>query len=515
MHRFFLALAAATILARPALAQDIVTTVFTYQGELRQSGAPVSTAVDIRFRLYDAATLGAQVGPQLVATLTPVTGRFTTDLDFGAVFAGQNRWLEIDVRPVGGTAFTTLTPRQPLRAAPNAVFALNAAAATTAADANQLNGKVGSYYLNPANLTGGTLPSGVLFGTYSGFLNFTNPMNSFTGVGSGLTALNASNLTSGTVADSLISANIPRLNAANIFTDVNKFTGVIHSTTTGFRFPDNTVQATAALDPGRLGFASGYPAGTTLTVTINNTVFPTARMVGSWRINRPNPGGPQWNSAPTLRRPRTTDDTWFNWIQSNNSVTNFRLAVNIPGGATVSYDFPAGRISSYRLLTGDDGLPFEEVTYICGNSSLPNGISTLTGTPMGVNEPGVNPRLGESTGIAATTYRTVWGTVRSDVVRVVGNPVFVVPIDPATGQQTGQVGSATVTIRANALADSLNLDGGSLSRPFHLVLHPSAGADIDLTNNVTGLITCTILRLADDGLPVEEYEVNFPIIPPP
>ncbi len=516
MLRSVLGLIATTALAPLALAQAPLTTVFTYQAELRQSGAPVTTAVDLRFRLYDLATLGTQIGPQLAVTLTPSSGRFTTDLDFGAVFAGQSRWLEVDVRPAGGPSFTTLTPRQPVYATPNASFALNASAAATAAiasDSNQLNGKVGSYYLNPTNFSGGTIPSGILAGAYNGVLSFTNPTNTFTGIGSGLTALNASNLFTGTVSDSLLSSNIARLDAANIFTGTNKFSGVLHSTVSGYRFPDNTVQTTAALDPGRLGFSSGYPAGTTVSIIINGTTFPTARMVGSWRINRPNTGGPQWSAAPTLRRPRTTDNTWFNWVQNNTPLSNFRLRINMPSGV-VDYDIPAGRVSSYRLLTADDGLPFEEITYICGNGSLPNGISTLSGSSSGVTEPGVNPRLGEATGVAAT-YRTVWSNVRSDFVRVVGNPVFIVPIDPATGVQTGQVGSATVTIRANALADSLNLDGGSLSRPFRLVLHPSAGADIDLTNNVTGQLTCTILRLADDGIPVEEYEITFPFSPPP
>jgi hypothetical protein len=514
MHRPLLAVIAALLLAQPGLAQDPVTTVFTYQAELRQAGAPVTVPVDLRFRLYDTATLGNQVGPQLATTLTPANGRFTTDLNFGAVFAGQNRWLEVDVRLTGGPVFTTLTPRQPLFATPNASFALTAAAATTATNASQLNGQSPAFYLNASNFTAGTLPPGLLGGTYTGLLSFTNPANTFTGIGTSLTSLNATNLSTGTLSDARLSANIARLNAANTFTDTNKFSGVVHSMTSGYRFPDNTVQTTAALDPGDLGFTSGYPAGTTLKVTINNILFPTARMIGFWRINRPTTGGPQWSAPPVLRRPRTSDNTWFDWVQSNSTLAALRITITIPGGATVDYDLPTGRVSSYRLLTADDGLPFEEVTYICGNASLPSNISTLSGSPTGVLEPTIAPRLGESTGTAAT-YRPVWNNVRSDVVRIVGNPVFIVPIDPSSGLQTGQVGSATVTVRANALADSLNLDGSPSTRPFRLVLHPAAGADIDLTNNVPGTITSTIIRLADDGLPVEEYEITFPFNPPP
>lgn len=501
-----------------AAAQPLTTT-FTYQAEVKLNGTPVNTPVDLRFRLYDAATAGVQVGPQLVATLTPSSGRFTTELDFGAVYSGQSRWLEVDVRPAGGPSYNTLSPRQPLTAAPNAAFALSAATASTAtlaADSTQLSGKAASYYLNASNFTSGTLPASLLSGNYTGPLAFTNPANTFTGNGASLTSLNASSLSTGTVSDALLSGNIPRLNGSNIFNGpVNKFTGVLHSTSSGYRFPDDSVQLSAALDPGRLGFSSGYPAGSTLTVTINNVVFPSARMVGFWRINRPTTGGPQWNTPPTLRRPRTSDNTWFNWVQNGTTLAGLRLTVNIAGGGSVAYDIPTGRVSSYRLLTADDGLPFEEVTYLCGNSVLTNGISTLTGATTGVLEPGVAPRLGSSTGTPSATYRTVWSSVRSDVVRVVGNPTFVVPIDPASGLQSGQVGSATVTIRANALADALNLDGGSLTRPFGLVLHPTTGSDIALTNPVNGVIGCTILRLADDGLPVEEYEVTFPFLPPP
>ena len=133
-----------------ALAQPLGT-AFTYQAELRSSGAPASGLYDLRFRLYDAASAGTQVGSTLCAdNLTLTSGRFTIDLDFGAVFAGQQRFLEIDVRADAGlgcanaTGFTTLAPRQPLTAAPNAAFALNAATASSAATAAFLafSGKV-------------------------------------------------------------------------------------------------------------------------------------------------------------------------------------------------------------------------------------------------------------------------------------------------------------------------------------------------------------------------------------
>ena len=160
-----------------ATAQPL-STAFTYQGELRSAGAPASGAYDLRFRLYDAASGGAQVGPILCSDNLGLTnGRFTVDLDFGSQFSGQQRFLEIDVRAdtglgcANGAGFITLAPRQPLTGAPNALFALNATTASTAAsatNATQLNGQPAAFYQNAGNLTSGTIPSARLSGTYSG-----------------------------------------------------------------------------------------------------------------------------------------------------------------------------------------------------------------------------------------------------------------------------------------------------------------------------------------------------------
>ncbi len=122
----FVALVAGCLLAgSPAFAQT-VDNRFTYQGQLSSVGVPTTTPVDLRFRLYAAAAAGTQVGPQLAANnIAPsAAGQFNVQLDFGAVFTGQQRWLEIDVRPAGSGNFTTLTPRQQLTATPFAAFAL-------------------------------------------------------------------------------------------------------------------------------------------------------------------------------------------------------------------------------------------------------------------------------------------------------------------------------------------------------------------------------------------------------
>jgi len=203
--------AAVLVLASAAAAQPF-STAFTYQGELRDAGIPVNGTYDLRFRLFDALTGGAQVVPTLCVDNTlAVGGRLAASLDFGSQFAGQKRFLEVEVRRDAGlscvnpAAFVILGPRQELSPAPNALFAVAAATATsattagsatiavTATNATQFNGQPAAFYTNAANLNG-TLPTGSLVGTYGGSLALTNPANSFSGSGASLTNVNAATL---------------------------------------------------------------------------------------------------------------------------------------------------------------------------------------------------------------------------------------------------------------------------------------------------------------------------------
>lgn len=123
------ALALSQLAGTPAaLAQVPATNAFTYQGELLAGGIAVDGARDFKFRLFNAATGGTQIGAELIASGLVVTGgRFAVELDFGSSpFTGQARWLEIDVSDNGsGAPYTTLAPRQPLAAVPYALYAIN------------------------------------------------------------------------------------------------------------------------------------------------------------------------------------------------------------------------------------------------------------------------------------------------------------------------------------------------------------------------------------------------------
>ncbi|OHE87694.1 MAG: hypothetical protein A3G75_14205 [Verrucomicrobia bacterium RIFCSPLOWO2_12_FULL_64_8] len=101
------------------------STVFTYQGQLKQGGAPLDGAVDLRFWLYDGPDprLGTLVAGALnVTNVAVANGLFSATIDFGAAaFAGE-RWLQIAVAsPAGSGSFYMLAPRQALTPAPFAI----------------------------------------------------------------------------------------------------------------------------------------------------------------------------------------------------------------------------------------------------------------------------------------------------------------------------------------------------------------------------------------------------------
>ena len=95
---------------------------------------------------------------------------------------------------------------------------------------NAANIFVGDFIGDGAGLTNlnvGILSSNVALlnttQTFSGANIFNHPANSFTGDGAGLTGLSAASLSSGTVTDGRLSANVALLNASQTFTSTNTF----------------------------------------------------------------------------------------------------------------------------------------------------------------------------------------------------------------------------------------------------------------------------------------------------
>jgi len=131
------ALATLLILAGGVTAQGLAPDVpnaplgtgFTYQGRLKDAGEPVNMTCDFLFTLFGSMDGTDQIGvtEERISVLVN-DGYFTMpNLDYGSVFSGESRYLEIAVRcPSGDGAFETLSPRQELTAVPYAIYAYNA-----------------------------------------------------------------------------------------------------------------------------------------------------------------------------------------------------------------------------------------------------------------------------------------------------------------------------------------------------------------------------------------------------
>ncbi len=117
------------------LAQGPLDTTFTYQGRLRLvGGVYVNDVCDFQFSLWNAdSSQVAGTGTLDRADVGVTDGYFTVDLDFGDVFTGPDRYLQVAVRcPTGSGAYDTLGGRVKLAPNPYALTARNTVAGRVA-----------------------------------------------------------------------------------------------------------------------------------------------------------------------------------------------------------------------------------------------------------------------------------------------------------------------------------------------------------------------------------------------
>lgn len=109
-----------------ALAQTQMGTAFTYQARLSDGGSLQTAPYDLRFKLFNndgqADQTTGQIGPANTRDDVPVSqGLFSVVLDFGAVFAGDKRWLQVEIRPGDSNGeYTVLLPRVEITGTPYA-----------------------------------------------------------------------------------------------------------------------------------------------------------------------------------------------------------------------------------------------------------------------------------------------------------------------------------------------------------------------------------------------------------
>ncbi len=214
-------------------------TAFTYQGLLNQAGAPANGVYDLSFTLYAAESGGLNAGTTNFNDLAITNGLLNVTLDFGDVpFIGADRWLEIGVRPGASSgAYTNLAPRQPVNPTPYAIF---------------------SRGVNSAGIIG-QLTDSQLSTTLSFARTFSNPGNVFFGNGANLTALNASQLTSGTVADARLSANVALRAGGNTFNGNQGFNSGNLSLVGSSTFEFGAGVAGKESNAGKIGYATFTP----------------------------------------------------------------------------------------------------------------------------------------------------------------------------------------------------------------------------------------------------------------
>ncbi len=243
--------------------------VVTYQGRLDSGGIPYTGNAEFQATLWDASSGGSQVGTNTpgVANVTVTNGLFVLPLDFGteAFAGGSGRWLQLDARTTAG-AFATLLPRQKLTATP---YALAAGNLTGPLPASQITGVLGGTNLN---------------GIYPSAVTFNNPANSFSGVGAGLTALNANELSGGTVPDARLAANLARTNqvwllGGNAGAQAGQFIGT--SDNRPLELKVNNVRALRMEDNGDGSEADGIRNGAPNVIAGSPTNFVAAGVVGA------------------------------------------------------------------------------------------------------------------------------------------------------------------------------------------------------------------------------------------
>jgi hypothetical protein len=458
-----------------------VGTGFTYQGQLQTAGSPANGVHDLKFRLFDAAGGGTQVGTELCANdITVVDGRFSVILDFGAQFAGAQRHLEIDVRTDTGldctdqTGYNTLAPRQNITPAPYAIHSLaagSALTASTATNANQLGGQAPAFYTTASNLTGtlanarttatsantasaivardasGNFVAGTITAALNG--NATTATNATQLNGQADTFYrNASNMNAGTIANARTSA-----------TSANTASAIVARDASG-NFTAGTI--TASLNGNAATATTAITAASATTATTASNATQLNGQAASFYTTASNLTGTLADARLTSNVPRkNVPNTFTNSITAPAFFGNGAGLTNLDAG-----DIAVGTLADARL-SGNVALLNSSQTY-SGTPAFNGGTASLP--PFTVNSTTVVTNLNADLldGVSASEFFQNGdslevipgnpGTETVDVSQTTWN--IGLPMDETWQSFTaGSTGELTgVTIHTNGLAGTVNFN---------------------------------------------------------
>lgn len=118
-----------TIIAVLCLATAVAsaqTTEITYRGRLVVNGNPMTGNYDLRLTPWDATTGGNKFNTEERANVRVENGNFTVNLNFGNIFPGDDRFLEIMYSPAGAGTWEIVEPRDAITSVPYAIKSVNA-----------------------------------------------------------------------------------------------------------------------------------------------------------------------------------------------------------------------------------------------------------------------------------------------------------------------------------------------------------------------------------------------------
>jgi hypothetical protein len=394
--RLFVLFVAIFLIAAGARGQS---TGFTFQGQLKDNGAPANGNYDLELRLLDSAGAGtgSQVGTTINLAAVPVTnGVFTAQLDFGAnAFPGADRFLEIGVKPAGSnSAFTILSPRQPVTPTPYALHSLSALTANSADNAtNASSATNATHATNADNATNASNATNANHATNSD--NATNASHA-TNSDNAITATNATEL-GGAPASNYVQTNDARLTDSRSPTAGSA--NYIQNTTTpqtgaGFNI-DGSGTTGGTLSGNVVNTATEYDIGANRVLSLSgSTDYPrTNTFLG--------------DQAGVATTPSDTpaftgiSNSFFGSLSGSNNTTGYD---NTFFGRLSGYNNNAGsgntfigQASGYNNTSGDFNVIIGEYS---GISHQTGGYNTFVGYNAGMNDVSgqTNTFIGASSG---------------------------------------------------------------------------------------------------------------------